>query len=241
MPSPVSQIVQLYNNLRGAPTLAASWMNVRVLLGARNMAKSGNPPRVVLFPTEGAIKTARDLTLAIRDVDRIIVAHLWGRDFDELQELEARFFQALDYQASPQPSNPSPTVGPGLYWQATREDWDVTQDSDKNGESVFVTLASLNSIDKIPPTTGQVLVTLIQSVTTTLTAQLGSTDTTASVASILSIPTSGYVQIDSETIRYTGISATATTASLTGLVRGSNGTTAATHANAATVTPVAHL
>lgn len=236
MPSPVSQLTTLHNLIRTAPTLNG-WNNVRVLLGSGKMAKTGAPPRIVMFPTEAPLGVAREMDGAIIDADRTIVAHLWGKDFDELEELETRFLRALEYQASPQPSSAAPTIAPGIFYELRREDWDVTQDADKQGEAVFVSFTAIASLDRGPLSLGLVQSTLIVSISTTLTSPMGVSDATAAVAATTDFPPAGYATIDSEQVRYTGVTAT----SLTGLVRGSNGTTAATHASNATVTPVAHV
>jgi hypothetical protein len=69
--------------------------------------------------------------------------------------------------------------------------------------------------------------------TTTTTAALGTTDVTISVASTSPLAALGVVKIDSELIYYVGISGT----NLIGCIRGFGGTTAAAHANGATVSP----
>ena len=68
-------------------------------------------------------------------------------------------------------------------------------------------------------------------ISTTLTSAMTATDTTANVTSTAGFLSSGYLLIDSELISYTGKTST----SFTGLTRGSSGTTAATHNNAAKV------
>lgn len=62
---------------------------------------------------------------------------------------------------------------------------------------------------------------------TTLTSGIGSGDTTIPVADTTGFPDSGAVEINSESITFTGITAT----SLTGCSRGQHGTTAAAHSN----------
>jgi len=69
-------------------------------------------------------------------------------------------------------------------------------------------------------------------VTTTLDGAIGATDTTINVAATTNFATPGMVTVDSEDIFYTGTTAT----SFTGCTRGQHGTTAASHANAATAT-----
>lgn len=69
-------------------------------------------------------------------------------------------------------------------------------------------------------------------VTTTLNGGINNTVTTITVASTSSFTSRGFANIDSETIYYTGKTAT----TLTGCKRGAKGTTAASHNTAATVT-----
>ena len=68
---------------------------------------------------------------------------------------------------------------------------------------------------------------------TTLSAVISSASATTGITltSIANLPTSGLLIVDTEQISYTGFSST----ELTGVVRGANGTTAATHSNGATI------
>jgi hypothetical protein len=83
----------------------------------------------------------------------------------------------------------------------------------------------------LSPTT--YLTSSLSSSTTTLTAAIGTTDVTIAVASATPLAGLGVVKIDSELIYYVGISGT----NLIGCIRGFGGTTAAAHANGATVSP----
>ena len=71
-------------------------------------------------------------------------------------------------------------------------------------------------------------------ITSTLTAAIISTTATTGItlASITHMPTAGTINVDSENISYTGFN----DQELTGVTRGVNGTTAATHLSGATVT-----
>jgi len=69
---------------------------------------------------------------------------------------------------------------------------------------------------------------------TSLTVSATSTDTTLTVASTVGWATSGYAKIENEYIRYTGTTAT----TLTGVIRGSYGSTSATHVSGIAVTYV---
>ncbi len=71
-------------------------------------------------------------------------------------------------------------------------------------------------------------------VTSTLTAAITSTTQTTGItlASVTNMPTTGTINVGSENISYTGFS----TLELTGVTRGVNGTTAATHSNGAAIT-----
>ena len=73
--------------------------------------------------------------------------------------------------------------------------------------------------------------------TTTLTAAMGTTDGKMTVTSLSAFPTSGIVVVDSERISYTGKDTA--NSQLTQLVRGYDGTTAASHSSSATVTMAA--
>ena len=72
-----------------------------------------------------------------------------------------------------------------------------------------------------------------EGIPTTLSAGINASVTTIGVASVTGMPTTGgIITINSEQIRYTGIS----TLDLTGCTRGVNGSTAATHSSGDTVT-----
>ena len=66
---------------------------------------------------------------------------------------------------------------------------------------------------------------------TALSALMGSADTTATVASTSGFPSSGTLLIDAEQISYSGTTST----TFTGLTRGANSTTAASHSSGAKV------
>ena len=83
----------------------------------------------------------------------------------------------------------------------------------------------------LAPTT--YLTSSLSSSSTTTTAALGTTDVTIPITSATPLAGLGVVKIDSELIYYVGISGT----NLIGCIRGFGGTTAAAHANGATVTP----
>jgi hypothetical protein len=70
--------------------------------------------------------------------------------------------------------------------------------------------------------------------TTTLNEDLDTSETAIDVVSAAGLTASGTIVIDMESITYSGVS----TNTLTGCVRGANGTTAATHLTGATVTQV---
>jgi hypothetical protein len=73
--------------------------------------------------------------------------------------------------------------------------------------------------------------------TSTLSSGINASVTSLTMASSSSFPSSGTVLINNELITYTGNSG----GSLTGLTRGANGTTAATHSSGATVTDAANF
>ena len=73
--------------------------------------------------------------------------------------------------------------------------------------------------------------------TSTLSSSINTSVTSLTMASSSSFPSSGTVQIGSELITYTGNSG----GTLTGLTRGANGTTAASHSSGATVTDASNF
>ena len=66
---------------------------------------------------------------------------------------------------------------------------------------------------------------------TTLASGISATDTTIALTSSQGLPAAGFIKIDNETINYTAVSGN----DLTGCFRGQNGTTAASHSTAASV------
>lgn len=246
MPYALSQVRQLYIGLRDAPSLKG----IRVLLGARHLPKSGSAPRVVLFPKGGPIvgrgiregQNNAGVTVqgpgAIRDVERVLIAHLWaasgeGTDqhFDAMEDLQNRFFQALEYQAIGGYPNNAGAI-PGLYWTANEESWDVSEDTAKQGEDLWIELSARVAINPAAQTTGQVLAVAFSTLTTALSASMGSSDTAASVVSTAGFPsTGGVLSIDAEQLQFTAIIGN----QFVGLVRGVNSTTPSTHNSGATV------
>jgi hypothetical protein len=224
---PTGPITQLVNGLKAAPELQGYTIHA----SAKKMPRNGAPPRIVIYPTAGLIKNPRNKATANRDVDRELVAHLWGRDLDECCYLETLLVQALVNQgAGGDPTSPA-NATPGLFWTATDDLWDQTEDSDRQGEEVYVRLTAVTSLDKVAQKTGSVSSVVFTILTTTLAVSMASGDLMAFVASTMGLPPSGILTIDSEQIQYTGT----TTTSFTGLVRGVNGTTPSTHSSGATV------
>jgi hypothetical protein len=235
--SPPSPLTILAQALAGAPSLAGFLQSTQVFLGSRYLSKSNSsPPRIVIFPSEGKLRDPYHLAEAVRDVDRDLVAHLWGKDFDQLHDLQTRFMNALEYQASPQPSSPTPTKPAGVYWKAIEEKWDTTPDSAKQGEEVFLVLTVPIAFDRTPLATGLVESVSIVPGSTSLTAAMGFADTVAQVLTTAGFAPHGIAQIESEQVSYAGLTST----SLTGLVRGVNGTAGSGHSSGTAVTPVAH-
>lgn len=143
MPSPVSPLTTLAQALKAAPALLG-WASV--LLGARNLSAQAGPPRVVLFPVEGVIKSPQRNDTALRDVELELGARVWGKDFDQAWECKQRLFQALESQGA----------AGGLFWKAVSEAWNVDPDASKQGEELEVRFIVILSIDRVALTTGEV-------------------------------------------------------------------------------------
>jgi len=226
---PQGQFAQLITGLQKAPEL----QGYTIYDSAKKMPRNGAPPRIVLYPTTGVIKNPRNKLTAIRDVDRSIVAHLWGRDASECEYLEALLVQALTNQGAGGDPVSAANATPGLYWTATEDVWEQSEDANRQGEELYVVLTAITSLDKNTKRfgVGQVQSVSLTQLTAQLSQQMGATDAVANVASTAGFPTAGILTIDSEQMQFTGATAT----SFTGLIRGVNGTTAATHNNGATV------
>lgn len=225
--SPESQLSQFVRLLRTAPPLQG-WAQVR--LGARERSKRSGTRQIVLVPQQGVIENPKLRNLAHYDVRRQVIAYLWGQTIDEVLELQTRFARAVAFQAAGGAFGNANAVA-GYFVILESEVWDTSDDSERDGEEIAVTLIVYNSLAKAPQTTGQVLTTAFTLTTARLTSPMGTTDSVAIVASTDKLPLSGMITIDSEQMRYTGTTPT----SFTGLVRGINSTTPAAHLSGATV------
>lgn len=224
---PIGPITQLVNGLKKAPEL----QGYLILQSAKLMPRNGAPPRIVIYPTAGLIKNPRNKATANRDVDRELVAHLWGHDFDECCYLETLLVQALVNQGAGGDPVSGAGATPGLFWTATDDVWDQSDDSNRQGEELYVRLTAVTALDKVAQKIGSVSSVTFAVLTATLAVTMAAGDLMAFVASTAGFPPSGILTIDSEQMQYTGT----TTTSFTGLVRGVNGTTPSTHSSGATV------
>lgn len=229
MPSPKGQITKLHELLRDAPMLAG-YPDLRVLLGARQRTFDSAPPRIVLYPVNGKIVTPAHKDTALRDSNRSVFAQVWGKDFDQVEELQTMLVQALAYQAAGGYSYQS-NLTAGQFWQAFDEEWDDHSDSNKQGEVVYMQLVARHSIDKAPQKFGEVDSISLSAKTPTLTATLAVDDVVASVDSTEGFASYGLIIAENEQIQYTGTTPT----SFTGLVRGANFTMPASHAQGVTL------
>jgi hypothetical protein len=224
---PTGPITQLVNGLKKSPEL----QGYTILGSAKLMARNTAPPRINIYPTAGLIKNPRNKATANRDVDRELVAHLWGRDIDECCYLETLLVQALVNQGAGGDPVSGAGATPGLFWTATDDVWEQSEDSNRQGEEVYVRLTAVTALDKVAQRIGSVSSVVLGLLGATLAVGMASGDLMAFVASTTGFPPSGILTIDSEQMQYTGT----TTTSFTGLVRGVNGTTPSTHSSGATV------
>lgn len=229
MEGPESQVSAFARLVRTAPMIQG-WSTVEV--GRKALSARASTRRVVLVPIGGPIENARNTATAHRDIERQFSARLWGKDVDEVCELQTRFVQALAYQSvGGAPNNPN--VTPGFYWRLLKEDWDISPATMDDGEEIEMAIIVRQSLDKLPTLTGSVQSVSFGVASTTLSTGMSTTDVAALVASTAGFPTTGgLLSIDAEQIQYTGINGNQL---FVGLIRGANGTTPATHASGATV------
>lgn len=232
MPSPKSPLTVLVEALDAAPPLRGFGGKSKglVLLGKDRLARGRSAPSIVLFPATGPLKTPSDNVNQYADAVLVVTARLWGRDIDEAWDLRARYIAALWYQANPDPFNPDDAIA-GPYFALESETWDIVPDTAGLGQELEVDVVFRFSASDKVLTRGEVLVESITR-TATLLVAINATDTTAVVETTEGYPAAGVLQLDSEHAAYSGKTST----SLTGLVRGINGTTAAPHASGTTIT-----
>ena len=128
---PKSPITVLGEALAAADSLKA--LHVKVLVGAKALPLTGAPPRIVIFPTTGALHTARKVPLAIVDNDQQLVAHLWGESIDHAWAILQALMQALEQQARG-------TTSAGAFYDVQSLVWDVAPDTTQQGQALEVTI-----------------------------------------------------------------------------------------------------
>jgi hypothetical protein len=231
MPSPKSPITVLAEALDAAPTLRGFGGKSKglVLSGKNKLARSRSAPSIVIFPATGPLKTPADNVNQYADVVLMVTARIWGRDDDEAWDLRARYIAALWHQANPDPNSPDDSTA-GPYFTLDNETWDIIPDTAENGQELEVDITVRFSASDKALTYGLVETESLTK-TATLTASMLVGDVTAIVDATAGYAATGVLHIDGELMAYTGL----TPFSFTGLTRGINGTTAATHASGATV------
>jgi len=217
MPSPKGDLTLLAQNIQASSSMLGF---AKVLPGKNNLAAAGAPPRVVMFPVGGKNGIPDDNKASVTSGWMLVTAHFWAHNSDEAFDLRQRWFQALRIQAD----------AGGYFWKSPDsedERWDVQPDTAEQGQEFEIDI--LIRIDANLPSsylrTGHVLATSLNRVAT-LTTGMGTGDSVAVVDATFKEPATGVLHIDNEQMSYTGMTAT----TFTGLTRGINGTTAATHA-----------
>lgn len=129
----------------------------RVLFGHKKLPLSGSPRRIVLFPASGKLEGPADRR-ALADEITVMAAHIWGRDEDDVQDLTARLFQALDEQAV------GSAAGAGLRWvyEPGTVEWETVGDTSQQGESKVVQFSIAIALNRVVGRTGTVEATQIE-------------------------------------------------------------------------------
>lgn len=201
----------------------------KVIAGKNGLVAIGAPPRIVIFPIGGSNGGPDDIRQSVISSMMLVTAHCWAKNFVDAWILRTAFFQALRIQADGVDGNP------GYYWQCAGgedERWDIKPDASQQGQEFEIDIKVKIDVDKPASylTTGTVAATSMARVAT-LTAGIGTGDNIIPVDATYEQITSGVLHIDDEQMSFSGVTAT----SFTGVVRGINKTTAATHASGTAV------
>lgn len=227
MPAPRSPVSQLRDLLKYTPSLKGF---AKVLSGKNSLELGRSPPSIVLYPWTAGYRDAEDNVDSFVDVDLKLAARLWAKDDDEAWDLRARFVAALWSQAIGDPTNPSDSAA-GFYFKLIDETWDIIPDTAEQGQELEVLFIIRSSASEKNLSYGLVSAeSMTRAATLSVPMLVG--DVTALVDETAGgYGSSGVLHIDGEQMSYSGLTAT----SFTGLVRGTNNTTAAPHAVGATV------
>lgn len=232
MPAPKGPVTLLAEALSAMPALSGF---AKVLPGIQKLAASRSPPSIVLFPVEAGYQAPHDNVQSLVDIDLKLAAHLWASSLDEAWDLRVRFIEALKQQAIGNPTAPidaTPSQA-GVFYQLLTEKWDIDPDTAAQGTELEVLFAArFTASPTLQLGDGEILDTALHGTHTALGSALTSSATSMTVDSTTGFTSTGELSVGSEKITYTGLTAT----TFTGLTRGYNGTTAAAHAIAATVT-----
>lgn len=220
MPSPKGDLTVLCQSLQASSSLLGF---AKVIAGKNALAAAGKPPRVVMFPVGAHNGVADDRTVTVSSSWMLVTAHFWATDVDNAFDLRTRWFQALRAQAD----------AGGYFWMSPEgesERWDISPDSAQQGQEFEIDIVIRIDANLPAKSKGTVQSTSMARVEM-LAASIGTGDTTVTVDATFDAPTSGVLHIDNEQMSYSGLTA----GSFTGVVRGINGTTAATHSSGAAV------
>lgn len=219
MPSPKGDLTLLCQNVQAASSMLGY---AKVLPGKNALAATGAPLRVVMFPVGAKNEAADDHHAAVASSWMLVTAHFWapGPGTDAAFDLRQRWMQALRIQAD----------APGYYWKfpdSDNERWNIQPDTNEQGQEFEIDVliridASMAASYLGHNTVGSTSMNRVA----TLAVAMGTGDNAATVDATINDPTSGVLHIDNEQMSFTGRTGT----TFTGIVRGINGTTAATHA-----------
>lgn len=216
MASPPGDLELLARSVQSAPSLLGF---AKVLHGKNKLLAEGAPFRVVMFVV-GADNGVADVpAVSVSSAWMLLTAHFWSPDDSSAFDLRTRWFQAMRAQAN----------AGGYFWKmpdGPNEHWDIAPDTAQQGQEFEIDFLIRVDADLPKKSTGTVQATSLNRVFE-LTTPLGPADSTAVLEAAYELPASGVGYVDDEQFSYSGTTAN----TLTGLVRGLNGTTAAAHAS----------
>lgn len=119
---------------------------IPIYFGAGMLPMQTGIGRIVLIPTSGELNTPMDCRMT-RDLQQTVLAHLWGRDWDDAFMLLRRLLHAVK----------EARYGGGYLWDARSIDWEDSPDSSKQGQSLTVTLSTTIAIAPVEDTVSVVI------------------------------------------------------------------------------------
>lgn len=130
--SPITQLVEAIKK-------SERFKGVAVAFGSKALNDGGAPPRVVIVPTTEEYEVAENDGNLI-DAPLVLVAHVWGKTFDQARELRNRLLLAtFDFQVTTDL----------LRLRADGGEWNTDEDDEQQGIAVVMNFTVRDTVEKV--------------------------------------------------------------------------------------------